>query len=176
MMVLIGNTFVLKDWYPNLRKGPNDDRKIFRCIGEVKDEKIKAFLVEELGKTVNPDVLAEGVRANTPKVEQIEELPGVDEFTEAWKNSGFPLFLRFNDKRRSAFRARCRDPFFVNNWKVALERMSKSRFCNGENDHSWVANVDFFLRPGTVTNIMEGKYDQRGVDPLSGWNKKYGKK
>jgi hypothetical protein len=39
--------------------------------------------------------------------------------------------------------------------------MQKSDFCCGGGKDGWIANVDFFLRPNSVTNLLEGKYDNR---------------
>ncbi len=63
------------------------------------------------------------------------------------------------DKRRAALKARLREPFFVANWREAMERARRSAFCCGENDRGWVANIDWFLRPDTVVKIMEGNHD-----------------
>jgi hypothetical protein len=63
------------------------------------------------------------------------------------------------DKRRSALKARLREPFFVAHWREAMERARRSEFCCGKNDRGWVANIDWFLRPDTVVKIMEGNHD-----------------
>lgn len=63
------------------------------------------------------------------------------------------------DKRRAALRARLREPFFVENWKAAIDRARSSPFCCGHNKTGWVANIDWFLRPDTVVRLMEGNHD-----------------
>ena len=39
--------------------------------------------------------------------------------------------------------------------------MSESKFCVGENDRGWKADFDFFLKPGVIEKVMEGKYDSQ---------------
>ena len=43
----------------------------------------------------------------------------------------------------------------------AIERAMGSGFLTGQNDRGWVMDLEFFLRPDTVTKILEGKYDDR---------------
>ena len=64
------------------------------------------------------------------------------------------------DRERSA-KARIRESFFRDHWKEAIERIKASSFCRGQNDRGWKADIDWFLRPGTATKLIEGKYDNR---------------
>jgi hypothetical protein len=66
--------------------------------------------------------------------------------------------VRITDKRRQAMRTRWRDEHWRNNWLAALELGCTSPFLRGENDRGWKIDIDFFLKPDTVTKIMEGKY------------------
>lgn len=61
--------------------------------------------------------------------------------------------------------SRMADPYWRENWRGALALMAGRAFCRGENDRGWVADLDFFLRPDTVTRLLEGKYESkaRGV-------------
>lgn len=64
------------------------------------------------------------------------------------------------DRERSA-KARIREPFFRDHWKEAIEKVNNSNFCKGHGPRGWKADLDWFLRPGTVAKILEGKYDNR---------------
>lgn len=64
--------------------------------------------------------------------------------------------------RRKAFRARIKDRLWLANVDAALAAVARSAFCAGDNDRGWKADLDFFLRPDTVTKILEGKYDSNG--------------
>ncbi|WP_318855172.1 MULTISPECIES: DNA replication protein [Sinorhizobium] len=43
----------------------------------------------------------------------------------------------------------------------AVERIGHSRFCRGENDRGWRADLDFLCQPKSFISILEGKYDDR---------------
>lgn len=72
---------------------------------------------------------------------------------------GLKRCLLISDKRRHSIAARLREPFFIENWKSAIQRISQSKFCLGENQRGWVASFDWFITPDAVVKIMEGKYD-----------------
>ena len=65
------------------------------------------------------------------------------------------------DKRKRALAARARDAFFGEHFREAITKMSESKFCVGENDRGWKADFDFFLKPGVIEKVMEGKYDSQ---------------
>lgn len=64
-------------------------------------------------------------------------------------------------KRLKCFDARWRIEAWRNDYPEALKRIPASSFLRGENDRGWRADVDWFLRPDTVTRILEGRYDDR---------------
>lgn len=90
--------------------------------------------------------------------------PPVD-FVNSWNALGKPFskIESWNAKRKTALRIRMSDAYFAENWKAAIDRMKSSKFCRGENNRSWIADVGFFLRPDTIAKIMEGKYDNRDI-------------
>lgn len=53
--------------------------------------------------------------------------------------------------------ATCSD---VESWKLAIDKISVSGFCLGENDRGWRANFDWLIRPDTLSKILEGVYDK----------------
>jgi len=70
------------------------------------------------------------------------------------------------EKRSKALHARVGGD--VNWWgsvPEAIKRAAESSFCRGNNDRNWIANLDWFLRPGTLTGLLEGKYDDRAERP-----------
>lgn len=88
----------------------------------------------------------------------------IDEFVEAWNTtamvSGWRACLQLNGKRRAALTARFRDKWWADNWRAALEKASPIAGLRGQNDRGWRADIDWFIRPGTVVKILEGGYDQ----------------
>ena len=82
------------------------------------------------------------------------------EVIELW-NKTFSQKCDLTQSRTRALGARMKSPKWAASWKEAIDRASKSRFCRGENDRGWKADLDWFLKPDTVTKILEGKYDNR---------------
>jgi hypothetical protein len=58
------------------------------------------------------------------------------------------------EKRRGQLNARLGSPDW--DWKAALEKFPLQAFRDGA---GWQPNMEWFLRPDTVTSILEGKYD-----------------
>lgn len=79
------------------------------------------------------------------------------EWNETWDTNVIPT-----DKRRTALRARMKEPFFQANWKEAIRRARNSPFCCGHNKTGWVANIDWFLKPDSAVKLIEGNHD--GID------------
>lgn len=111
--------------------------------------------------------------ASLPQVQSSEPKAGVgkvqiqqgvdlvaDDVVAAWcAASGLPRIRNLSDKRRRGLAARTQDAFFVEHFPEAVAKISESRFCLGENDRGWKADFDWFLKPGTIEKVIEGKYD-----------------
>jgi hypothetical protein len=89
----------------------------------------------------------------------------VEAFAETAKRSGLSVPRSIDKRRRQAIGIRLRE----NGLPAVLEAITKigaSRFCCGENDRGWRADIDFLLQPKSFTALLEGKYDNRlGVKP-----------
>ena len=68
-------------------------------------------------------------------------------------------------KRRTVTLARLKEPFFASNWEAAIAKVASSAFCQGQNDRGWQADFEWFIRPDSVTKIMESKYDSQKPQP-----------
>ncbi len=79
---------------------------------------------------------------------------------EHW-NRAMGQQCRWTDKRLVSFRQRWKNPFWRGNWQAAIERAACSSFCRGESGGGWAANFEWFLKPDTVTKLLEGNYDDR---------------
>lgn len=81
--------------------------------------------------------------------------------------TGLPSCSKMQGKRRKACQARLRSDGLQAIQK-AIERIPKSAFLRGEAG-SWAgANIDFLLKPDSVTSILEGKYDDRNRSKPNG--------
>jgi len=65
--------------------------------------------------------------------------------------------------RYKTAKARLGETFFSSSYKEAMQKVTISDFCNGrilqDGRKAWIANIDWFLRPGKVMEILEGKFD-----------------
>ncbi len=75
-----------------------------------------------------------------------------------------PKCLCCSKSRMKHLMARRHDPFWAENFEVAVAKVSVSKFCNGESDRGWTASFDWMIKPDTIAKVMEGKYDNRPVN------------
>lgn len=101
-----------------------------------------------------------GLEENRGEEKRKEETP-IKEVADVWNESGLVKCLALNDTRKKHLNARLSESFFAENWKVAIQRISESNFCKGQNERKWKADFDWFLQPDVIAKIMEGKYDNR---------------
>jgi hypothetical protein len=101
--------------------------------------------------------------------------PTPSDFMQAWNESvPFSPIRTMSEKRKEALRVRRNEPDWQRDWRVALGKIRGSPFLRGESSGGWKADVDWFLKPDSVTKILEGKYDGsastngRTSRPLSG--------
>ena len=92
--------------------------------------------------------------------------PACEEFLLAWNATpGVKRVSVINDKRRSMLRERWKEEHFRANWRAALSKIPGIPGLLGHNNRKWIANIIWFLRPDSVTRLMEGYYDHwRGTD------------
>ena len=103
-----------------------------------------------------------GADALTLTLTSNSKTPSIGEIFDVWNGTkGVRQCLIVSDKRRRLLEIRMGEKQFIENWHAAITRVSLSNFCCGENERGWKANFDWFIRPDTVTKIMEGCYDNR---------------
>jgi uncharacterized protein YdaU (DUF1376 family) len=74
------------------------------------------------------------------------------------QNTVIPKAEVLSEKRKRVLGTRLSEPYFVQNWKEALELIHGSNFLKGNNDRGWKASFDWFIAPDSVVKIMEKKY------------------
>jgi hypothetical protein len=57
--------------------------------------------------------------------------------------------------------ARLAEESDLSKWREVVQRIARSKFCQGENDRGWIADFDFLVRAETFAKVLEGKYDDR---------------
>lgn len=96
------------------------------------------------------------------------------EFLTAWNalHGQAPMIAKCRDVKGARGRllaVRLREPEWRKDWAEALRRIADCPFLVGKNERGWTANVDWFLKPGSVRAILEGKYDNNGAKRAAGW-------
>lgn len=64
--------------------------------------------------------------------------------------------------RLSRAKARLKEQPDLTVWGMAIKRASTSAFCTGSGERGWKANIDWLLRPSTLSKILEGQTDDNG--------------
>ena len=77
-----------------------------------------------------------------------------------------PSVSKMTKKRLVSLKDRAREDGWLDSWRPALERIPQSPFLCGHGDKGWKSDIDWFLKPDSVTKILEGKYD--GVAAVNG--------
>lgn len=78
---------------------------------------------------------------------------------ELWNGIGGVIHCREETaKRKAAFAVRFKNLKWRNSVKEAIRLVSVSSFCQGGGNRGWKADIDWFLKPDTVTKILEGKF------------------
>lgn len=93
--------------------------------------------------------------------EPSEEGAVFDAWNEAAQRAGLTKARNLTGKRKAAARVRLKESAWRRDWREALQRIERSAFCRGGGDGGWKAELDWFLKPDTVTKVLEGKYDDR---------------
>ena len=85
----------------------------------------------------------------------------LDELIQKWNAiDGVVHCRKPTDSRKRAFAARSKEPGWASEIDTALDRVSKSSFLRGQTDRgNWKADIDWILKPDSMTRILEGKYD-----------------
>ncbi len=79
-----------------------------------------------------------------------------------WNASpGVSKVQQLTKARLKKLRVRLAEDYFRAHWRTGIERVAASPFCTGQGERGWRADLDWFLRPDTLTQVLEGKYDGR---------------
>ena len=102
-------------------------------------------------------------------IEEKKEPDLAAEFKTEWAAmpKPFPQPRQWTDARSAALKQRASEKFFRENWRDGLEKVKASDFCAGS--QGWILDVDFFLRPGSLAKILEGKYDNKKPTNETEW-------
>jgi hypothetical protein len=114
---------------------------------------------EELGNTNASPSSNEPKKQAQERSDTLSSAPA--QILAAWNSLPFRSCRSITGPRLNALQARLKERPFREGWKEAMDRLVSSRFCQGDNDRHWEADFDWFIKPGVVDKILEGKYDDR---------------
>lgn len=100
----------------------------------------------------------------SPDGETLSQRDDCDAVVNLWNEMAKPIKLstcsKLGPKRRQACKARLRSDG-LEAIQLAIQRIPKSSFLRGDTGSWNGASIDFLLKPDSITNILEGKYDDR---------------
>lgn len=102
-----------------------------------------------------------------PGEEQAAVAAAFDAYNEIAKSLSWPVAQKLDKKRIVGLRQRLAECGGIDGWNAAMERARASPFLRGDTERAeghegWIPDLDFFLKQSKFTQLMEGKYDQRG--------------
>lgn len=76
-----------------------------------------------------------------------------------------PKVKELNKQRQAAIKARLKENSNEEYWIDVAKAIASNPFCNGDNKSGWIANFDFFIKPGTHLKAAEGSYMPKRANP-----------
>jgi biotin operon repressor len=78
------------------------------------------------------------------------------EFMNFWNShQTLPKIHTFTKQRKRTLITRIKEPAFADNWKLIIDKLTRSPFHTGQNDRNWRATVDWLLKGGNYVKILE---------------------
>lgn len=105
-------------------------------------------------QTVTPETETEAYSTDREETEEALSL-----FNRCAETHGFSKVQKLTAARKSKLKLRLKEAGGIDGWIIALEKISVSDFCRGQNDRGWKADFDFLVTEGSFVKLMEGKYD-----------------
>tara|TARA_R100001129_G_scaffold175548_2_gene148670 strand:+ start:1176 stop:2039 length:864 start_codon:yes stop_codon:yes gene_type:complete len=92
-----------------------------------------------------------------PKIKKVDN-EVIENFTQAWNTAkGNRPIHRMTTPRKRLIATRAENPEWLEDYPKALAKFPLPAFSDGK----WSPNIKWFLRPDTVAEIIEGRYDFR---------------
>lgn len=147
-----------------IRTYGNHSSNVRRTFDEHSTSIRRPFALESKGKESNgeeenpTDSLSSGDDGEGAAAQSETEGVVLEQFIAAWNAApGVRHCMTANKSRKTAFRARMREPAFRDRWRDALKKFPL-KCCESDPD-GWQPDIDWFLRPGKVVKVLEGAYD-----------------
>ena len=121
---------------------------------EITDDGIEFPMTERFTRSWSADTINRQDKGDEAADKHREQIKA---FMDAWQQTDFAQVRKLTDKRRKALLQRIAD-YGIDDCIKAVKIASKTPFCLGQNDRGWRADFDFFMKPDSITKILEGKY------------------
>ena len=121
---------------------------------EITDDGIEFPMTERFTRSWSADTINRQDKGDEAADKHREQIKA---FMDAWQQTDFPQVRKLTDKRRKALLQRIAD-YGIDDCIKAVKIASKTPFCLGQNNRGWRADFDFFVKPDSITKILEGKY------------------
>jgi len=97
--------------------------------------------------------ITDSTKADAEKFSHSRDL---DHFVVWWNENCDPLpkVFKLTPKRQSALKQRIAE-HRVEDWAIALQYMKSQPFYCGQGERGWKADFDYFIRPDTITKLLE---------------------
>ena len=90
-----------------------------------------------------------------------------DEFMTFWNHhENLPRIRKLTNQRKRFLNSRIKEPEFAENWRLIINKLSRSAFHTGQNKNRWKATVDWLLKDGNYVKILELEDPQAGAEAL----------
>lgn len=132
------------------------------------EENVTRTIIDKVQLTINKEHNTEEyntlpISEESDSKDQVNKKKQNDILSELWNTycGKLPKVRGVNQSRMKKIRARLLEEPNEDYWIQVIQRIADSKFCNGQNEHSWVASFDFLIQPETHLKAIEGKYDNR---------------
>lgn len=87
-----------------------------------------------------------------------------DNIVDIWNNNVIgaqtPRITKLTEKRKSAIRLLLKE-FTIEDFGKVCVKLITIPYLQGKNDHGWIANFDYVIRPDKFVKILEGGWDSK---------------
>jgi hypothetical protein len=100
------------------------------------------------------DSIEEAVIVETEKINYKEIL-------NYWNSKGYAPIKVISEQRKQKLKTRISE-IGIEQFKLAIDKITASNFCKGENNKNWKASFDWLIQNDTnIIKVLEGKYDNK---------------
>jgi hypothetical protein len=153
--------------YP--RKGPDATEPFTGTSKDEPDGEQTSSEAEATGKQKQSEPFREGPDTAEAPADKSDPVP-YTKIMELYNRTcaSFPKIQIIDGSRRKAVGARFKTYGNIDVFRTLFEKTEASSFLKGNNDRNWRADFDWLMKPNNTAKVLEGKYDDKGVNTHAG--------